>query len=265
MSTPSSHVNLSGKYYGCRLGRTQLDRIVDIASDGLPPDALKFSTRRGTYHFEADTLTDLVAAVQASPDSGATDQWTNLAIETADPQAPQRVAVLIDTDRTEVQLISSNSTWAHGQQARLERFLKEQAGAHDERRSPTEKKLRGALWGAMLWLGILLYAIFEAPDYQEEVTIAGGKKVLTEPTGQVPTLSLVFLLFLFLWCVAGAFRQFVRLRASRPALVVTADLPTGNTWQRLSMAEKLAALGLAVAVLAMTGTLASAAADVFKP
>jgi hypothetical protein len=31
------------------------------------------------------------------------------------------------------------------------------------------------------------------------------------------------------------------------------------------MAEKLAALGLAVAVLAMTGTLASAAADVFKP
>ncbi|MGW2339100.1 hypothetical protein [Streptomyces sp. NPDC001661] len=263
---PSAYSNLD-RYYGCRFGRGQLNRMAEIMEDGLPPGSVTFETRFGTYRFEASTLAQLVADVTSSPDVAVPDQWDNLTIKAPGPGAGTGVTVAIDGDRTAVTVeAQAHATWAYGLEARLRVFLTTQAaGRYESRSSPEGRELRKESFFTALWAAALWYGIFVLPGHKSRVTLDNGEQALTQPAGPVPKYQLALFAVLFLWSAKDAVGAFIRLKTGRPILFVQAELPTGTAWSRLSSMDRTAVAAVIVAAVAMIGTLVSAGADVLKP
>ncbi|MER7201431.1 MULTISPECIES: hypothetical protein [unclassified Streptomyces] len=264
MPSPYAHIK---RYYGCRFGRAQLNKLSDMVEDDLPPGSVSFATQFGTSPFRAGSLAALVADVEASPDVAVNRPWDNLTIAVQGPAPDSVCKIEIDSDRTALAVETpTDSTWARGIEARVSEFLTAQAAGRLEQPSPpSAKRLRTSIYGILLWAFALWYSTTVYPGYQEEVVLANGKRALTQASGEAPTSGLIVLSALILWCLSGAVRHFVRMRGDKAALAVTADLPTGNTWHRLSSTDKIATVGAVLAGLAMVGTLVSAGADVLKP
>ncbi len=141
MSVPTQQTEVRAVYLGCRLGKSELNRLFSLAPEGIPIAAISVSTQRDGTRYSAVTLDDLVDHVRNSNASGNLDKWDNLALEAAGSSGDRKVSINIDTIRVETQVSGADATWVHGQAARIQLFLKG-AGGRDERELSGAREMR---------------------------------------------------------------------------------------------------------------------------
>ncbi|MEV5311510.1 hypothetical protein [Streptomyces sp. NPDC052610] len=255
MATSSNQqTDLRKVYYQCRLGRDDLDRLFSIACDGISPGQVEIFTIAGnTRYWEAD-LVALVAAVQDNaPEVG--QDWENISLKAETHSGERTVTITLDKERAELNVAGSDSTWVYGQAARLEAFLTARGAATS---SPKyEMKVSFAFLAFFCLFGYFWLTRGGDVDSVEECVekaraARGNQPYVNAAVGAMLTIG-----------VLGVLLKVFRDRASRARLLVVGSVPAGSWWTRLTVSEKIAAIGIPVAVLAAIGTLASAASDVF--
>ncbi|GHD29222.1 hypothetical protein [Streptomyces galbus] len=126
MTTPGSpsgqQTNLRKVFYQCQLGKSDLDSLFATACEGIELPQIKVSTTTGETLFWKPTLEELVEAVQRDAPEIRGD-WANLTLQADTPSQERGVKISIDKERTEVNFSGSDTTWAFGQIARVEKFL----------------------------------------------------------------------------------------------------------------------------------------------
>lgn len=241
MATPPE-ITLARIYYGCRLGRRELDSLFTVASQGFQSSSIRLSHQRHNRTFTATTLTDLIAAVQAAPLPGNPDVWTNLTFTAADSGGRCGVTMRITDQEVDVTTTGTEPTWVYGLDVQIRIFLMNTAVGG--RLSPKPESNR---YADIFLLFASLFTLF----------------VVRGTFGPYSLLWVGFLAGTAVVMVLRLTRDGVKSRASRARLVPVRDLPTGSMWQRLAPIEQITAVGVVVAAVAAVGTLASAASDLF--
>jgi hypothetical protein len=256
MSTATQQTEVRTVFLRCRLGKSELNRLFSLAPEGIPAASVVVSTQRDNTRYADATLTNLVDHVRNSNAAGNLDVWTNLTLEAADGAGDRRITVVIDTERTEVQVSGRDATWVHGQAARIELFL-DGTGGETKSESPSGKfRARSLpLNIASLLLGIAIAAGISAvaPGVIEFASPKNTLKVLLGATiGTVP----FFLAILALLAVLN--------RIDRAVLMPTMDIPHGSWWGRASNADKIALGSLVIATLSFFVALFTLGKDLMK-
>ncbi|MBL1116204.1 hypothetical protein JK364_27970 [Streptomyces sp. 110] len=227
--------------------------MFSIACEGIPSPEIKVSTVIGSTRFWEPSLADLVAAVNTSSPE-VNDDWTNLSLEASTISTERSVSITIDKERTELNIAGSDATWAYGQAARLEGFLRARGAVDNSPKYETKVSL------IFLSFLVAVFAFWLLSDNDHETVRECVRRVeksrQNEPYTNLAIGSLFAIgVFLILF-------KALKQRASRALLRVNGSVATGSWWSRLSVAEKIAAVGVPVATLATIGTLVSAANDV---
>lgn len=266
MTTHSSAITLTPKYYRCRLGRRQIDNLFETASAGLNPGSVEVSTERDNRTFTAATLDDLVHAVREAPLPSDPDQWANLAFTAKDAADKCAVTMHLAPDHVDVSVSGSDPTWVYGADAQIRLFLENEAvGGSSKPRSEAHRKMRSASAGGFLWTFVLVYAVVWFPGSTAGAPPgAKGEALDMYVNKPLAPASLSILAVIALYFAIRAIQHWARDRVLKGRLEVTSELPGGGWWRTLSTTEQLTAAGVLVAMLAALGTLISAGADVFK-
>ncbi|MFB6901293.1 hypothetical protein [Streptomyces hydrogenans] len=254
-TTPNQLTDLRKVFYQCRLGRDDLDRLFAMACEGIETPDVKISTVAGSTRYWDSSLADLFSAVQsqaAEPDDG----WSNLSLEAKTPGGERLISIVIDTERTEFNVSGSDAVWAYGQSARLENFLAKRGAVTQSPKYETKVSL--LFISFFLLLGAFAFFV----DSGEETVAECARKarearedawVVNSIIGVLMTLGL-----------AGGIIQILKRRALRAQLRVNSTIPAGGWWFRLSVSERIAAIGIPIAILAAAGALMSGFSDVLE-
>ena len=252
--TPNQQTDLRKVFYQCRLGRDDLERMFNMACEGIESPIIKVSTVSGNTRFWEENLPSLVTAVQTqSAESG--DEWTNLNLEAENPGKERVVSITIATDRTEYNISGSDAVWAYGQSARIENFLSQRGAVA---KSPKyEAKISIGFIFVFLIIGAFFLMADDGPDTVSEC-LNRAKKIREDAS----TVNIIFATLMTLG-LAGAIIPLLKRRALRARLKVSSDIPSGGWWFHLSAAEKIAAIGIPIAIVAAIGAAMSGFSDVF--
>ncbi|AGK78666.1 hypothetical protein SFUL_3748 [Streptomyces microflavus DSM 40593] len=242
MNAPIQHDEVRKVYITCRLGKGELERLFNLAPEGIPAASVSVSTQRNSTRYSAAKLSDLIDHVRNSNTTGNLEDWENLALEAADSTGDRKVSVAIDTERVEIQVSGQDATWVHGQAARIELFLKASGGK--PRRDREEKTRR-------IKLTLLMYAL--AIPYMAAMLIS---LMIVDPQafesqegreswrGILAILGSSAMMLFVYWCGFKLFN-----RANRALLKPTDEIPHGSWWSRSTSTDKIALGSLIVAVL----------------
>lgn len=231
-------------FHGCRLGRSELNRLFNLAPEGIPAGYIAVSTQRDDTRYTADDLAALIDALHAANAPGDLHSWDNLMQVAGDAEGDRKISVDIERGRVVVQISGRDATWAYGQSARIQLLLAAAGGKH-----PAVKLSHriDQLSGTTLLLLIAFFACLFAGIY-----VADPKSLfnLTVESDKVPQL-LGALGGMAVWAVFAIIASAIVGRASMPLLLPTAEVPRGSWWNRASNADRIALVGLAVATLAL--------------
>ncbi|WP_329528567.1 hypothetical protein [Streptomyces sp. NBC_01462] len=254
MTSTTQHEEVRRIYIRCRLGKSELNRLFSLASEGTTAASIAVSTQRDSSRYSAGTLTDLVDHVQSSTASGNLDLWDNLTFEASDNTGGRKVSIKLDTERAEVQVAGLDATWVHGQAARVELFLKGTGGEpmkNAEANQGSGPPFLGFLGGVLV--SVLLGFFLAEPravknNGSPDNPLAKVPSVLTSPA------MLAILVGIGFWIVA---------QANRAVLRPMEEIPHGSWWSRAANADRIALCGLIVGVLSLLVTFATLGKDHF--
>ncbi|WP_157901110.1 hypothetical protein [Streptomyces davaonensis] len=251
-STPNQQTDVRKVYYQCRLGQSELERMFGVACEGISSPEVQISTVVGSTRFWNSNLADLIATLQANAPEPS-GKWTNISMEAKNASMERSVSISIDTERTEFNFSGSDSTWVYGQSARLESFL----GAHGAVRNSPKYEAKISVVFAVFFIGVgALWAFGDLGKETVEECIQRAAESKENQLafniimGALLSFGVLFILF-----------QFLKRRSLRAQLRINSAVADGTWWSRLSVGEKIAAIGIPIASLATVGTLISAASD----
>ncbi|MFF7608802.1 hypothetical protein [Streptomyces parvulus] len=251
-TTPNQQTDVRKVYYQCRLGQSELERLFDVAREGISSPEIQISTVVGSTRFWNSNLSDLIATLQAStPETSG--KWTNISMEAKNSSMERSVSISIDTERTEFNFSGSDSTWVYGQSARLENLL----ATHGAVRNSPRYEARISIFFALFFLGI--GALWAFGDLGEETVEECMQRAAESKDNQL-TFNIIMGALLSFGILFILF-QFLKRRSLRAQLSLNSAVAGGTWWSRLSVGEKIAAIGIPIASLATIGTLVSAASD----
>ncbi|MEV5463066.1 hypothetical protein [Streptomyces sp. NPDC002788] len=232
------------EFYTYRVGRSHLDRLFSIATEGFPPNRISFETERSGTRLTRSTLEELVSAVAASSLPGDPNAWENLSFNAYGDG--KDISIDINHHWFRASVSGPDATWVHGQAARLKAIVESTAGEIRpwELRHRRAAKI-GFSAGVLTALStlIILRASQEKPGMEETVTGA--------------TTMGAFIAFL-VWIIGTAGKG-----KKRTHLSATEELSDAKWWQDLSVTEKIALGGLGVTAVAAIAASLSAYADVW--
>ncbi|MFI2782595.1 hypothetical protein [Streptomyces sp. ALB3] len=245
MNAPIQHDEVRKVYITCRLGKGELERLFNLAPEGIPAASVSVSTQRDSTRYSAAKLSDLIDHVRNSNTTGNLNNWENLALEAADGTGDRKVSVAIDTERVEIQVSGQDATWVHGQAARIELFLKASGGKPRRDSEEKARRIRLALLGyalAIPYMAAMLISLMvvDPQALKSRESRGGGEswQGLFAILGSSATMIFVY------WCGFKLFN-----RANRALLKPTGEIPHGSWWSRSTSADKIALGSLVVAVL----------------
>ncbi|WP_228921811.1 hypothetical protein [Streptomyces sp. DH7] len=253
-ATPNQQTNLRKVFYQCRLGRDDLERMFNMACEGIDSPTMEVSTVSGSTTFRETTISSLVTTVSTqSTESG--DDWTNLELKAESPGRDKAFSIKIATDRTEYNVSASDAVWTYGQSARIENFLNRR-GAVKESPKYAAKISFGFIF-AFLTIGAFFVMAESGLDTVSECLDKAKKAQENTPVVNAAFVTLMTL------GLAGAIIPLLKRRALRARMQVNSNIPSGGWWHHLSAAEKIAAIGIPIAVAAAAGAVMSGFSDVF--
>ncbi|WP_159044907.1 hypothetical protein [Streptomyces sp. NRRL F-5122] len=229
------------EFYTYRVGRSQLDRLFSIASEGFPSERIMFKTERSNTRLTRFTLEELVSAVATSPLPGDPNVWQNLAFIASDDG--REISIDINQFWLCANISGPDATWVHGQTARLKSIVESVAGEKPVYRLRTYRAAKIGLLAGMMSAPVAVTAYQTLKDGARETVAAG-----TVGGGLVG-------LIVFLLGSSGKAKN-------GTLLSVTGEISDRRWWEDLSITDKIALGGLGVAALAAIATGLSAYADV---
>ncbi|MFE4610958.1 hypothetical protein ACFRK5_21830 [Streptomyces niveus] len=251
--TINQQTDLRKVFYQCRLGKDDIEHMFSMAREGIAAPEIEVSTVAGHTRYWGESLSAVVANVQASaPEVG--ENWSNLSLIAKTDAGERAVSISLEKERTVVDIAGTDATWVFGQGARLEKYLTSRGGVAS---SPSyENRISLLFLAFFVGLGIFWFTRKDGVETVEECVRKTKEAADNQP--YVNALFAFFLLAAILFCLYQALKR----RASRAQLMVESNVNSGTWWARLSTAEKLAAIGVPIAALASLGALASAASDI---
>ncbi|WP_097977895.1 hypothetical protein [Streptomyces sp. gb14] len=254
MTTPM--LNLNSRLFRCRLGAQELAALFTVASQGFQPGEIEFSHERHNRTFTARTLADLISAVQAAPLPGDPDRYDNLAFTATDPAGRRTVAMRLTPQAVATRITGTDATLVYGTDSQIRLFLTDeaiggQASSNARAKGFFERQVASNMGLLLLSTLVVGTAIKNADDSQQVLDAA-----------RTPATAMMWIFVAVNICLFG--HDAVVARVTRGVLAPTRTLPSGNFWERLNSGERIAYAGVLVAILAATGTLISAGADVLK-
>ncbi|MGW0575250.1 hypothetical protein ACWD25_04615 [Streptomyces sp. NPDC002920] len=251
-STTNQQTDVRKVYYQCRLGQSELERMFSMACEGITAPDIKISTVVGSTRYWDSNLVDLITTLENSaPESSG--KWTNISLEAKSPSLERSVSIAIDTERTEFNFCGSDVTWVYGQSARLESLL----GARGAVRNSPRYETTISIIFATFFIGMGVFWAFgglgkeSAEECMKRVAESENNQLIFNIfMGILLSFGILFILF-----------QLLKRRAHRAQLRINSAVIDGTWWGRLSVGEKIAAVGIPIAALATVGALVSAASD----
>ncbi|MEU7431223.1 hypothetical protein AB0B07_10270 [Streptomyces sioyaensis] len=245
MTSMTQQTEVRHVFHGCRLGRSELDRLLNLAPEGIPAASASVSTQRDSTRYSAGTLADLVDSLHDANASGHLGTWNNLMQHAGDPGGDRKVTISIELERVVVQVSGRDATWVYGQAARLQLLL-EAAGGRKPRGGFVQS-LDSIKW-SHLFAGLSFLVCMVAGGYvmdpdQAIAMLSFKGDRLYQSLGQVAGGAV--------WGVFAALALTIINRANRAILRPTSDVPSGSWWHRASHADRIALGGLIVATLAL--------------
>ncbi|WP_141698447.1 hypothetical protein [Streptomyces lushanensis] len=232
------------QFHTYKVGRSLLDRLFAVASEGVNPEQLEFSTTRSGTTFTRKSLEELVSAVAASPTPGDPEIWSEL--DFSYYEIERSVRIDFSTLGVRVSIRSGDATWVHGQAARIRALLEPVAGEERPwvKQSRTARRI-GLVAGGLAWVA----AFFALRENVERIDgwLAASASILIA--------SVVFAVINLLG-VSGKVK-------SKAQLNVVGEIADGGWWKNLDTMERVAFGALLVTAVAAVGTLGSAYSDLW--
>lgn len=221
MSQPSQLINPPPLIlHRCRFGRSDLDKLFETATEGMPNPRITVSTQRDGVRFTYPCLADLVDAVDRAASSG---EWTNLEWLAEDADS-QKVRISITMDRTEVEIAGENAIWVLGQRQQLQNILTKRGYLAGSK--PPSWSLRAVASGVIL----------------DALVIALSSQSDDSALRFVGRLGFVLIM-------VGGLNHWATRKSRRALLLVSQDLPTGSWWSNLGNADRIATVSAAAAIV----------------
>ncbi|MFD4342355.1 hypothetical protein ACFWPP_34840 [Streptomyces anulatus] len=232
------------EYRTYKLGRSLLDRLFAVASEGANANEVSYSTKRSGTTFTRGSLEDLVSAVAASPTPGDPEIWSDLRFQYH--HGSKSVDIDINDHWMRVSIHGDDATWVHGQAARM-RALVEPVSREEAAWQTRHRTLLkfGLVAGGVAWLSSFLVIRENAAD--EKIM----KSVLD---------SLMIGMFLFAG-ISGL--GLLGKGKSKTFLNVVGEVSDVGWWRNLDVMERVALGALFATILAAIGTLGSAYSDLW--
>ncbi|WP_371529551.1 hypothetical protein OG302_29550 [Streptomyces sp. NBC_01283] len=250
MTTPPSpsgqQTNLRKVFYQCQLGKSDLDSLFAMACEGIPLPEVKISTTAGETLFWKPSLEELVESVHREAPEIHED-WANLTLQADTTSRERGVKISIDKERTEVNFSGSDTTWAYGQIARIEKFLVSRGAVFSSPRY--ENFITFTMLAFFVGFGIF-FLTHGVDDDTVADCIEQAKKAKRNDIAFNAFMAVAFSFGLLF-----PFYQFLKRRASRARLKVDVDVSRDSWWSQLSSGEKIAAV---VVPLTALGAIAAA-------
>lgn len=244
--------DLHKTFFQCRLGKDDLGRLFSMVGEGIATPEVRFSTVAGTTTFWKEDLQDLVSAVDTNAPE-INGRWANLTFEVNSPERGAKIS--IDLERVEVKVFGSDSTWSHGQIARVERFLISRGAVFSSPRY--ENTITYLSVASFLALGTFFLIHGIEGDTVEDCL----RQAQNESRDAHIANSLI--IFTFAFGILFPFYHFMKRRALRARFSVSDNFADGTWWSRMSTNERIAAIGIPIAALATLATLVTAANDLW--
>ncbi|KOG13973.1 MULTISPECIES: hypothetical protein [Streptomyces] len=257
MSAPTQHDEARAVYHRCRLGKSELNRLFNLAPEGIAAAAVTISTQRNSTRYTANTLTDLVDHVRNSNAGGNLEKWENLSLEAADTAGDRKITISCDTERTEFQASGNDATWVHGQAARLERFLTDAGGEKKQEDGYKFLRKQGP------WMALFAIALYASMDLSGR-TLAPEVMKSTKSAAEQLKMTMALLVGAAPIALAWVLGHWIVRRANRALLQPTTDIPQGSWWSRATNADKIALAALGVGILSFFVALATLGKDLMK-
>ncbi|MFJ7056146.1 hypothetical protein ACIQVA_00040 [Streptomyces microflavus] len=232
------------EYRTYKLGRSLLDRLFAVASEGADPNEVEYSTRRSGTTFTRASLEDLVSAVAASPTPGDPEIWSDLSFQYH--HGSKSVRIEINHLWLSISVRGDDATWVHGQAARIRALVEPVSGEEAAYQTRHRTLLKFGLFaGGVAWLS----SFFVIRNSSADESVA--KNILD-------SLMIGMLLFLLI-SLLGLFGK----GKSKTFLNVVGEVNDVGWWRNLDVMERIAFGALVVTVLAAIGTLGSAYSDLW--
>ncbi|MFJ4748736.1 hypothetical protein [Streptomyces albogriseolus] len=239
-------------FYQCRLGKDDLERLFSIAREGITIPEVRFSTVAGNTRFWKEDLQDLISTVNDNAPE-INGKWANLALEANSQERGAKISV--DLERVEVNIFGSDSTWSHGQMARIERFLISRWAVFNSPRYENTVTYLSVAFFLRLGAFFLIHGI-ESDTVEDCLRQARN-------ANRDAYISNFLIFFTFAFGIIFPFYQFMKRRALRAKFSVSENLASGSWWSRMSTSERIAAIGIPIAALATFAALVTAANDLW--
>ncbi|MFD7163112.1 hypothetical protein [Streptomyces violascens] len=245
MTTPASpsgqQTNLRRVFYQCQLGKSDLDSLFSMACEGIPLPQVKISTTAGETLFWKSSLEELIESVSRDVPEIHED-WANLTLQ-ADAASQERgVQIGIDKERTEVSVSGSDTTWAYGQMARIEKFLVSRGAVFSSPRYENAVTFGFLIFLVALGAFLLIHGVHG--DTAAECVKRAKNASTNDVAFSVSMVAAFSFGFLFL------FFQFLKRRISRARLKVGADISRDSWWSRLSNGERISVVVVPLTAIA---------------
>ncbi|GLW17260.1 hypothetical protein Stsp01_40030 [Streptomyces sp. NBRC 13847] len=241
--TGAPATTLKNTYIRCRLGRSDLIELFSRATGHVPPEQVTVTTEHNSTRWNARSLPDLISDVTSAPGYDSHVPWDNLQFKAGDSNGELEVLITIQPKTVQVKVTGTNDILVHGQQARIELFLRNRGGAGGGPR-PAKSEITTSLLLAAAGLVAATTSMF---------TDHGGA---SDPA-PAWTVILMSILGVALLLTFGVY-----MYSQRAKLKILEVLPQGSTWSRFTAMEKVTVAGLYVTILGVVGTLASGVSDV---
>ncbi|WP_223733061.1 hypothetical protein [Streptomyces purpurogeneiscleroticus] len=232
---------LKNTYKNCRLGRSDLTELFARATGHIPSTHVTVTTEHNNTRWTADSLSDLINSVTSASSYDSHVPWDNLQFRAEVPGGELEVLIDITPKWLHVRVEGTNDILVHGQQARIELFLRNRGAS--EAQEPHRQRTAVLTTVAVCAVSVLVVwgSLPQGPLVDPRVATI----VVFGCSLAALTLTLPPLFF-----------------SRRAKLDVLQDIPRGSTWRRLTPMERATVIGLYVTALGVVGTVASGVVDV---
>lgn len=223
-------------FYYARVGRSDLDRLIRVASEGAPADKVKLWCRPNNHVITADDLDELIRRRAAHPSVNDRTPWTFLDYE-RDEDPDRNIQIQFRRGEVEVLVRSTDPIWAHGQWARIREIL---VALHGGEERTSFRKFLLWRWLALLVTATVTTAVLLVMEKLSQD--AGNAPHEIVKWGVMSVWGIVFLAMTRTWFI---------FRSLKPAFSVTQEIPWGSSWSRLDNTERFAAIGCLIASMTL--------------
>ncbi|MFF7230125.1 MULTISPECIES: hypothetical protein [unclassified Streptomyces] len=225
-------------YTHCQLGRSDLVSLFGLAAGHISAEHAMVTTMHNSTRWTAHSLPDLINDVTSNVGYDSRVPWDNVQFLATDPSGELQVEMTVGPQDVIVRVSGTNNILVHGQQARIELFLRNRGASHT---MPKDEPSAGHL-----------------------IVSASATTAMLMALVPVPRGSIWPILLIGCWMAVSVVTSATLAYSRRTRLKVLEDIPTGTAWNRFTPIEKFTVVGIYASVLAMTGTIATAINNIFK-